>query len=260
VHPDDGGRLGQIEVAGRPLLRGAEHAHLGWSEWGCYPLLPWSNRIPAGRFEFAGRVHEVPVNWRDGSAIHGLAASVLWTVDASTETTLTESIEVAEGPYRVRGRQNFTITPTALTLDLAVTNEAELEVPAGLGIHPWFVGGPVRVPADLVWPGTTPLPDGPARAVTPDEDLRVARVPPVMDRCYTGLSGTSAEVPGLRLEWWGPITQVVVYSGEPGWVCVEPVTMANDGFRLAAEGVDGHGVVVLAPHASMAVRYVFGWA
>jgi galactose mutarotase-like enzyme len=80
-----------------------------------------------------------------------------------------------------------------------------------------------------------------------------------MDRCYTGLTGTTAEVPGLTLSWSGPITQVVVYSEAEGFVCVEPVTMANDGFGLLDRGIDGTGVVGLDPGATFAVSYRFAW-
>ena len=62
-------------------------------------------------------------------------------------------------------------------------------------------------------------------------------VPPPMDRCFTALTGREAEVPGVALRWDGPVTQVVVYSGEAGWVAVEPVTMATDGCGLAARSM-----------------------
>ena len=260
IHPPEGGRLGQITVGGRRLLRGREDgAHLGWGYWGSYPLLPWSNRIPSGRFEHGGRTHEVPVNWSDGTALHGLTAWEPWSVVSITETSVVEEIEAVEGPYVVTGRQRFGLSATHLDHELEVVNRASDAVPVGLGIHPWFKAGPIRVPADSFWPGATPLPDGPARPVTSGEDLRTSRVPPPMDRCYTGLTDTALDVPGIRLEWNGPVTQVVVYSEDPQWVCVEPVTMANDGFSLAARAIEGHGVIVLEPGESTSVSYRFVW-
>jgi hypothetical protein len=50
-----------------------------------------------------------------------------------------------------------------------------------------------------------------------------------------------------------------VFTGVHGWVCVEPVTMANDGFRMADEGWRGHGVVTLDPGALLEVGYRFAW-
>jgi galactose mutarotase-like enzyme len=55
------------------------------------------------------------------------------------------------------------------------------------------------------------------------------------------------------------VTQVVVFSGAPGWVCVEPVTMANNGFELSDAGMNGTGVIVLAPGEATAVSYRFEW-
>ena len=80
-----------------------------------------------------------------------------------------------------------------------------------------------------------------------------------MDRCFTGLTDTSADIGDLTLSWRGPITQVVVYSGEPGFVCVEPQTMATDGIRMADAGVAGTGVIALDPGATLSVGYRLAW-
>jgi aldose 1-epimerase len=264
IEPTFGGRLGQLTVDGSPWLRARDETPDGtWPWWGSYPLLPWSNRIPAGRFTFEGEEHEVEVNWSDGTAIHGLAAETAWTVDAATATpTRVElSVEVSGGPYVAAGRQVFELSDTALRQTLAVENRADRRLPFGLGIHPWFHAGAIRVPADEVWPAVDALPTGPPRPVAPDEDLRTRTDrPPFLDHCFTGLTGTAADVPAGALSWSGPITQVVVYTQAEGWVCVEPVTMANDGFRLLADGVEGHGVVALDPGEQLEVGYTFTWS
>ncbi len=159
----------------------------------------------------------------------------------------------------MRAEQRFALSAGALDLEIDVVNVAEWPVPAGVGIHPWFVAAPVRVPAELVWPGEGPMPDGLPRPVRPEEDLRrpVTAVP--MDRCFTGLTDTSADIGDLTLSWRGPITQVVVYSGEPGFVCVEPQTMATDGIRMADAGVAGTGVIALEPGATLSVGYRLSW-
>lgn len=260
LFPALGGRIGQIEVADEPLLRGPEAAGLGWGQWGSYPLIPWSNRIPGGRISFEGRELRVPVNWPDGSALHGYGAELGWEVAASDAASAVLTLDITGGHYVLRGRQTFSVDGGALSQTLEVENRGTERVPVGLGIHPWFRSGRVRVPADLMWPGSGPMPEGEPVPVGPDEDLRVARIPPVMDRCYTGLTGTDVDVPGICLSWSGPITQVVVYTGVEGWMCVEPVTMANDGFRMADEGVAGTGIIALAPGESASVAYSFDWS
>ena len=255
IRPDVGGRLGQIDLGCGQLLRGPAN-DLGWSEWGCYPLLPWSNRLPGGRLRYGDLRADLPVNHPDGSAIHGLAASCPWTVDHHDEVSASLSVDAQGGPYRVRGHLDYALSPGALDLVLRTTNLGERTVPVGIGIHPWFRSGPVRVPAELVWPGE-PMSTGPRVPVSGHHDLREPAMPEPMDACFTGLAATSVDVPGARLHWQGPVTHVVVYSGQPGWVCVEPVTMANDGIAMADRGEDGHGVQPLAPGTEIEVRYRF---
>lgn len=261
LYPGEGGRLGQLEVRGRKLLRGPEKADDGrWSSWGAFPLLPWSNRVPGGRIEFEGRTLEVPVNRpEDGTAIHGLVADVPWAVRHESPVSATLEVEVEVGSYHVGGRQAFALTPHHLDLELEVTNLGAERVPVGLGLHPWFAASPVAVPATKRFPGE-PMPTGPAQRVTADEDLHEPGLPGPMDRCYTGLDGSVAEVAGIRLRWSDAVTSVVVFTGVPKWVCVEPVTMANDGFRMHATGEPGSGVVALDPGEATRVAYRFDWS
>lgn len=255
IHPAVGGRLGALDLGTGQLLRGPGPG-IDWAHWGCFPLVPWSNRIPGGHLRLGAVDAELPVNWADGSAIHGLGASCAWAVVAHDEGSAELAVHLGGGPYRLCAEQSFDLRPDELRLRLRMTNEGDAAVPAGLGIHPWFHHGPVRVPADERWPGE-PLPTGPPEPVSGSTDLRHRTVPVPMDACFTELTGTSADVPGAQLSWDGPVTNVVVYSGEPGWVCVEPVTMANDGFGLAARDVPGHGVQIVEPGASLAVTYRF---
>ncbi len=233
--------------------------------WGAYALVPWSNRIPGGTFTFAGETITVPVNFDDGSAIHGLAAQAAWDVVEATDATAELQIELECDRYLVTGTQRFALTPDGLDHTVGVTNRAPWRVPVGLGIHPWFVLGPVRVPADETWRGEGPMPDGPPYPVPPELDLRTKRIPPLMDRCYCALTDTVAEIGDLTLSWDGPVTDVVVYTGTPGWVCVEPVTMATDAFRLAESGFDGTpmpgtGIVALDEGDTLSVTYRYAWA
>jgi len=250
-----GGRLGQLDLGDGPLLRGPS-AGLGWSEWGCYPLLPWSNRLPDGRLRHDGVEWDLPVNSPDRSAIHGLAAACPWVVERHDDRSASLSVVVHGGPYDVSGHLDYVLVPQALDVVLRATNIGDRSVPIGIGIHPWFTAGPVVVPADMVWTGE-PLPTGPPKRASGRHDLRSATVPEPMDACFTGLTANTAGAPGVRLRWDGPVTHVVVYSREHGWVCIEPVTMANNGIAMAESGIDGHGVIDLGPGSSIEVRYRF---
>lgn len=260
IHPAAGGRLGQLTLEGVEQLRGPEHAGAGWAAWGSYPLVPWSNRIPDGIVTTGERTFAVPINWPDDrSAIHGLGADVEWDVVSADDRSAALAVRLTAGEYDVTAHQHYELRASHLDHTLAVTNEADVAVPAGLGFHPWFAAAPIRVPAEAYWPGDTPLPDGPPLPVTPEVDLRMPRRAPVMDRCYTRLSDNVASVGDLTLSWSGPVTQVVVFTGVAGWVCVEPVTMANDGFNMWAAGFGDAGVRVLTPGESLQIRLRIGW-
>ena len=255
IAPADGGRLAQLDLGGGPLLRAREPG-IRWVDWGCFVLAPWSNRLPGGLVQLGGLRAQVPVNWPDGTAIHGLVGDVAWAVVETTPTSAALIVDAAEGPWTISATQRYALDAGRLVHEVSVRNAGTEAVPAGLGIHPWFRAGRVRVPAPMKWPGD-PLPTGAPVPVGDVDDLRHGTVPPPMDRCFTGLTDTYVEAPGVRLSWHGPVAHVVVYTGEPGWVAVEPVTMANGGFGLADRGIDGHGVVVLAPGEELSATYEF---
>lgn len=254
-----GGRIAQISIDGRGVLRGPEHAHLGWASWGWYPLVPWSNRLPGGQLVVDGQRCQFRINWPDGTAIHGLAADTAWRATAQSADAVQLEVRLTAECYDVEATQRIVCREQSVEQTLEIVNRATRAVPAGIGIHPWFAVAPVRVPAEQAWPGDDPLPSGPPRPVQPHEDLRKMRLAPPMDRCFSGLTANAAQIGDLTLAWDGPICHVVVYSGEPGWVCVEPVTMTNNGFELHAAGVPGTGVTTLEPDASLGVTYSLSW-
>src|SRR5262249_43965622 len=104
-----------------------------------FPLVPWSNRIRAGRFTFDGRPVALTPNLR-GHAIHGLGYRTVWTVTdrAPAEAVLEHRHAAGEWPWAYRATQRIALTPTGLDVEMVVTNESETTMPAGLGWHPYF--------------------------------------------------------------------------------------------------------------------------
>ena len=261
VVPQVGGRVASLRVDGRRLLREVDDgAALDWARWGAYPMVPWSNRIPGGRLRWDGQDHRVPVNFEDGTAIHGLTADVAWQVEQAETDRVVLTRAVRRAPWRLTVTSVIDLGPNALAWRLAVRNDGAAPVPVGLGIHPWFPAGDLRVPADEVWPaGEDCLPTGAPVPVEDAVDLRGGGAPPSVDRCYTDLTGTELVVGDTTMSWDGPVTHVVVCTLDPDWYAIEPVTNATDGFGLLARGADGHGVIVLAPGEETAVTTTLSW-
>lgn len=261
IRPEVGGRLGSLSVAGRELLRREDAAgDLGWAFWGAYPLVPWSNRVVGGRVVLEDETFDVPTNWPDGTAIHGLVATAPWEVEHADDRTAILATRVHHDPWALSCRSTFVIHRSELTWELAVHNDADRSVPVGLGIHPWFRHGPLSVPAAAYWPTQDCLPTGPPEPVGADIDLREQRQAPPLDVCYTGLEGASAQIAALQLRWTGPIEHVVVYAADPDWLCVEPVSNVNDPFNVRARGLPGDGLIDVAPGGSLVAVYTFDWS
>ena len=131
-------------------------------------------------------------------------------------------------------------------------------MPVGLGIHPYFPKPPgtrLKFFSIGVWP-----PDGPealelgCQPLT--EELDFAQGPDVskmvIDRLFEGWDGHAEVIApdGHRtvIEADGVLDKMQIYSAwDYPYVCVEPVSNANDGFNRMAAGVPSHGVRVLDP-------------
>ena len=97
VRAADGGRVASLwrdDPKGRrvdvlvPMAPGAYDPQI-WPKAGCYPLVPWSNRIRDARFPFGGRTIALPPHPASAPhAVHGFAQTRPWQVTAAGESTL----------------------------------------------------------------------------------------------------------------------------------------------------------------------------
>ena len=161
-------------------------------------------------------------------------------------------------PFAWRGEIVYGIADGRLTARLSLINRDHRPMPAGMGFHPYFPKAPgttLTFDATGLWPADAPeavaLGAGP---IEPGLDFRgggdVSAI--VLDRCYEGWDGratlTASDGPTTVIEADPVFGKLQVYDAwDYPYICVEPVTNANDGFNRAALGVPGHDVVVLAP-------------
>ena len=262
--PALGGAIAAFRRGGLDVLRPAGAAFLELGEpraAGSFPLVPFSGRVADARFAFRGRTYRLPRNFPpEPHAIHGQGWRNPWRVlHAEPDSVeLGFAHEVAGTPLHYRARQSFRLEDDGLVAGIGVTNTGSGPMPAGIGLHPYFVrteGVTLRTEVEHVWlADARNIPE--RRAPLPEEwDFtgapRVASLR--MDNGFGGWSGEATihwPESGLTVTIEaGPAFRHLVVYVPPGqdFFCVEPVSNANDGFNLHERGVDGTGVRVLEP-------------
>lgn len=271
-----------------PIWRRAPERVAWWNDLSSYILAPWCNRIAGGAFVFEGRRVELPRDWKDGTAIHGVVkdrafdildrspVSARFGFD-SREHQGSPSIRAWPWPFTCTLR--YELDETSLTHDVAITNLGDSPMPCGVGFHPYFVRTLWDPRDDVVvrmnvagrYPCDEMIPRGPAR---PDEvTAHFASGKPLgmleLDDVFGGSDGKmSVTWPAsgvrARFECSRDFGHSVIYSPvdrsgpTPRPVphfCLEPVSMVNDGFNLMARGQAGTGVQIVQPGATMKTHF-----
>lgn len=253
LRPDLGGSISGLWFDATPVLRSTEPAGLESARLaGSYPLLPYSNHIADGRFNWRGRQHQLPVN-DPPHALHGVGLAVPWRVEhaaADEASLLLEHPAGAAWPFAFEARQRFMLSPDALLCEMSVVNHAAHEAPVGLGWHPFF---PKRARSHLRaevagrWEmDDRKLPCG--RVPVNGLDADIARLD--LDHCFDGWSGQAAlhdELFALTLS--SSLRHLVVYTPhDKDAYAVEPVSHVNNAINQAEPPT--LGLQVLAPGAA----------
>ncbi len=261
VLPEAGARLHRLRAFGHDVILAPPDPATHFADpffWGSYVMAPWCNRIEARPTRIGAREVDLASNFPDGTAIHGQVYVRPWT-------------RADDGAFRISGggdgwpwtydvRMDVEIRGATLRIDLALTNTSTDPMPAGMGIHPWFLK-PVRVAihADRYFADNLATERDPAPVEGPF-DLRSAR--PMAD----GLDGTWADLGEPPVEFaWDELglratmrtTPVVPYivAASPGnidAVAVEPETHAPQAVRRLLGNEPG-GLVMLPPGESLQV-------
>jgi aldose 1-epimerase len=212
---------------------------------GCFPLLPYCNRIAQGRFRWADREYRLARNFGDHPhAIHGIGWQRCWMVERATPDAVTLLLRhdamgpaAATWPFAFDATLDYATGERDLSVTLTLTNRHAGPAPAGLGLHPYFPripGATLQFAAQGVWENdATTLPVRHV-AVPPAWDHRVAR--PVgavrLDNAFTGWDGRArigAGSASLDIAADPVFGTLQVFTPEGAdFFCVEPVTHAPD--------------------------------
>lgn len=240
VLPGLGARLHRLRAFGHELLLSPDDPATYRRDpfmWGSYVMAPWCNRLAPSPIEVAGRTVALGINFVDGTAIHGQVYLRPWTIEGPG------SFVVAGGgggwPWRYEVRQHVTVVGSDLRVALALTNLDDAPMPAGIGMHPWFLKPiEVAIRGESVYLrnlDTSPWPI----AVSGTSDLRaLGRMADGLDGTWANLTGTPVELRwpdlGIRAEMRVESPSLCIVAASPDGapaVAVEPETHAPQGLR-----------------------------
>lgn len=258
--PELGGCIAGFWLDDVPVLRSTPAAQLQSArQSGCYPLVPFSNRIGQATLVWQGTQH--PLVRNDGDephAIHGVGWQRPWEVlDADERSAMLayEHRPDASWPFEFDCSQAFRLSEDSLELTLALTNQSAQPAPVGLGWHPWF---PKRPDSHLAFRASGRWEMGPDKLPTtraPSTGIDADCVRLDVDHCYDGWDGQAELRDGmLRVRLESNLQRLVAFTNPAReYVAVEPVSHVNNAVHLYASGAAATelGLVVLQPGESM---------
>ena len=266
VAPECGGGLTGWLIGRTPILRralpqtaiaGDPHA------MGCFPLLPYGNRLGHGRFHWRSLDYTLQPNFGDHPhTLHGLGWQRPWTVaevgPRSAALTLAHRPD-SSWPFAFTAELGYSLSETALSVTLRLTSRHDGPAPAGIGIHPFFpktANPSLRFTALGAWengPDSMPLRHGPPPTDWLHTEPRLV-ADSRLDNCFTewnGIADIHAGPASLRIEADAIFRNLQVFT--PSWAdffCVEPASHAPDAINRP-EVPPGQAMHVLLPDETL---------
>ncbi|HLZ97382.1 MAG TPA: aldose 1-epimerase [Steroidobacteraceae bacterium] len=262
VWPEHGGAIASFRCGSRALLRPTDRRQRYLpTDLASFPLVPYSNRIANGRFQFAGRSCELPRNCIGFEhPLHGVGWIRSWAEQERQADRCVLRLEHggdADWPWPFTATQDIALDESGLALRLMLINRSVEPMPFGIGQHPCIcrpIGTRIVAPVTGVWlTDAEQLPTH--RAALPREwNLPQGAVfdDCFVDHCFDGLDGA------VRVVWpdggelrmgASPLTPfLIVYSvPERSSICLEPVSQRPNAFNAPASGQSAAGTRVLRP-------------
>ena len=231
-----------------------------WPKAGCYPLLPFSNRIRDGRFHWDGREIRLAPHPGQAHAMHGLAHARAWAVKQVTASSIELGLHHVPGtdswPWPFTATQTLVLSESGLDAIMTLRNDGDSSMPAGGGFHPYFARTSdtrVQFDAATMWPTDVGEVAVRCEPITPQEDFRHARALPdaalsVYYSEWRQRAVVSSAGGVLTLSADDPLDHFILHAphAQP-YFCLEPISHVADAINLAAQGWEGTGLRALAP-------------
>lgn len=265
LRPELGAAVTRLTWQGHDILRPTPDNATHPLETGCFPLIPYANRIDRGAFGFAGRdIALPPTPGFEPHALHGVGWLRAWSVRRAGADFVDLALAAeatADWPWAWTASHSLRLGVDELEMTLSITNEDRAPMPAGLGLHPYFAIAPETVltaPAVQVWLNdANEIPErlAPAFSVTDWTDGAVVSSAPFVDNAYADWTG-SAQLSHARhvvaVSASANARWLQVYApGAGDFVCLEPVTHRPNSHNAHRD--EDTGLVKLSPGQSLSM-------
>ena len=246
LRPDLGGCIAGLWHRDTAILRSTEPSALTASRpSGCYPLVPYSNRLGYRRFRWKGQDYTTEPNFDDNPhSVHGVGWLRPWEVVSHSAIDVVLRYRHTPDdhwPFAFEATQFFTLTPQSLGVQMVITNQSDGPQPVGLGWHPYFpkrARSRLHIELSERWDSdATQLPT--RRVSQPGIDGDVAHLD--FDHCFDGWRGPARiRDEKFSLQLTSSLSRLVVYTPhDKDYFCVEPVSHVSNAIHMADPAAHG---------------------
>jgi len=241
----------------------------------CFIMIPYSNRIENGKFNFEGRDYQL--RNRENHSIHGDTRNRAWRTEEADSSRVCFFFESKEHkdinwPWSFDARVEYFLNQNTFTSQIALKNRSNSVMPAGCGWHPYynrtllFDEEPVYLKMNThgVYPDANDnrIPSGPPQIPSIEQDFSKEKLLDIslfLDSCYHSYDGNGYifwPKSGIKVTYkCSSCTHLIVFNPSKPFFAVEPVTNANNGVNLFPKKEFDSGIVPLAPNESLTVSF-----
>lgn len=256
VNPDLGAALHKFTYNNIDVLRPAPSATTMPQQQSLFLMVPYCSYIKGGRFNYFGINRQVPVNLpKRANPIHGDGWIAKWLPEKQTANAVTLSYthkKESGFPFDYTAKVTYTLDNEALKITLALTNQSELPMPCGMGIHPYFVNpksAKLYFSSSHIWyHKSDPIFDRPYPTPSQWDFSKGLGITEDFDTAFGGWDGSASIAypeQNLKIDIQAEdiFHHITLYHPQKAdFFCLEPVSNTPDAFNLAAYGVIGTGI------------------
>jgi aldose 1-epimerase len=244
IRPDLGGCIAGLWHDSVAVLRSTKGDELQTvRQCASFPMVPYSNRQAFAHMQWQGATYALTPNFApEPHAIHGAGWDRAWNVMSSSASSVTLQLQHtadARWPFDFAATQTIVLTGEALSLQMSVTNKAEVPAPVGLGWHPYFAKhGPdhLEFGAQGRWEMNA---DKLPTVRLPNTGLNQDCAELSVDHCFDGWRGPlHLRNARFAISVTSDLPYLVVFTRpDRDNIAIEPVSHVNNALNLLAQGV-----------------------